>query len=78
MSGNEIEVKGQQMTETLLQILCWIGVVYFIVHFCQLIVLIGKNFVRRRRSSMQKERTGREPKTRQHYPTELFNDPARY
>jgi hypothetical protein len=43
------------MKETLLYILRWIGVVYFIVHFCELVVLIGKGFVRRQKASVKKE-----------------------
>jgi hypothetical protein len=64
------------MTETLLHILGWIGVVYFLVHFCKLFVLIGKGFVRRQKSIMQKEAIGREPKRRLQHSNAFSNNPA--
>ena len=64
------------MTETLLHILGWIGVVYLMLHFGELVVLIGKGFVSRQKSNMQKERTGWEPKPRLPHFNAFPSDPA--
>jgi hypothetical protein len=65
------------MTETLLYILCWIGVVYFMLHFCKLIVLIGKGFVSRQKSMMRKQHASRKPRTRNKHHA-LSSDPTAY
>lgn len=42
------------MIRVLLNILCGIGVVYFILHFWRVIVLLGRSFTNRQRLSSRK------------------------
>lgn len=53
--------KGQKMTETILYILCWIGVIYFILRFCRFVCLVGKGFAQWQKSGSHRAHAGGDP-----------------
>ncbi len=54
-------VKGRKMMKTLLYILCWIGVIYFILRLCRFVCLVGRGFAQWRTSGNQKAHAGGDP-----------------
>ena len=54
-------MKGQKMMEMILYILCWIGVIYFILRFCRFVCLVGSGFAQWRKSGSQKTYAGGDP-----------------
>jgi hypothetical protein len=71
------EVKGREVTETLLYILCWIGVVYFIVHVYKMVALTARALFRGRRSGMQEQREDPDPKAETQNLDSFCVDPVR-